>query len=46
MLNDILNELLMALDNVQQDLDVWVNEIISGVDPIKKLTKGMLDMVI
>ena len=41
----MIEELAMHLGNIKRDLKVWVDEVQSADDPIKKLTGGALDSV-
>ncbi|XP_033637389.1 uncharacterized protein LOC117298318 isoform X2 [Asterias rubens] len=42
-IGDMIEELAMHLGNIKRDLKVWVDEVQSADDPIKKLTGGALD---
>ncbi|XP_033637723.1 uncharacterized protein LOC117298529 [Asterias rubens] len=42
-IGDMIEELAMHLGNIRRDLKVWVDEVQSADDPIKKLTGGALD---
>ncbi|XP_071798137.1 uncharacterized protein [Asterias amurensis] len=42
-IGEMIEELIGHLENIRRDLKVWVNEVKSADDPIKKLTGGALD---
>ena len=44
-IGDMIKELTEHLKNIRADLAIWVDEVKSSADPIKKLTGGAIDSV-